>query len=98
MIRIGRRIHAASSLKVETFPLWKSFRSWSRTGKLASDAPQEPRSLPTSGFTTIKNDQLVEEELPDYRVNRFYPVRLGEIFQVRYQVISKLSFGTSSTI
>lgn len=38
-----------------------------------------------------------EEELPDYRADRFYPVQLGNIFQNRYQVVAKLGFGSSST-
>lgn len=47
-----------------------------------ANALEEPRSLPTTGFKGIEADQRVEEEeLPDYKVDRFYPVRLGEVFQ-----------------
>ncbi|KAM5433184.1 hypothetical protein MferCBS31731_007181 [Microsporum ferrugineum] len=61
--------------------------------------PEERRSLPTSGFQIIEADLLVEEEeLPDYKADRFYPVRLGDVFEDRYQVIAKLGFGSSSTI
>ncbi|KAK2871640.1 hypothetical protein FQN49_002976 [Arthroderma sp. PD_2] len=61
--------------------------------------PEERRILPTSGFQTIESDRLVEEEeLPDYKADRFYPVRLGDVFDDRYQVIAKLGFGSSSTI
>jgi hypothetical protein len=66
--------------------------------KSTSNALEEPRSLPTSGFTTLAANRLVEEEeLPDYRAGRFYPVRLGVVFQTRYQVVAKLGFGSSST-
>lgn len=59
---------------------------------------EEPRKLPTSGFTIINLDQSVEEEeLPDYRADRFFPVQLGEVLHERYQIIAKLGFGTSST-
>ncbi|KAE8134921.1 kinase-like protein [Aspergillus pseudotamarii] len=59
---------------------------------------EKARSLPTDGFKNIETSQLVEEEeLPDYRADRFYPVRLGGIFQKRYQIVAKLGFGTSST-
>ncbi|EEQ29995.1 protein kinase domain-containing protein [Microsporum canis CBS 113480] len=62
-------------------------------------SPEEPRSLPTSGFHTVDPDRLVEEEeLPDYKADRFYPVHLGEIFEERYQVLGKLGFGSSSTV
>lgn len=66
--------------------------------KSESNALEEPRSLPASGFTTINTDQLVEEEeLPDYQADRFYPIQLGMIFQNRYQIVAKFGFGSSST-
>ncbi|EFE35053.1 uncharacterized protein ARB_06009 [Trichophyton benhamiae CBS 112371] len=71
--------------------LWKS--------KPAPKLPEQPRSLPASGFQTVDAAQLVEEEeLPDYKADRFYPVHLGEVFQGRYQVLGKLGFGSSSTV
>ncbi|EFR05538.1 serine/threonine protein kinase [Nannizzia gypsea CBS 118893] len=61
--------------------------------------PEEPRSLPSSGFQMVDADQLVEEEeLPGYKADRFYPVHLGDIFEERYQVLGKLGFGSSSTV
>ncbi|QKX62240.1 uncharacterized protein TRUGW13939_09399 [Talaromyces rugulosus] len=65
---------------------------------LESHTLEKPLSLPVSGFPTINADQLVEEEeLPDYQADRFYPVRLGEVFQNRYQILAKLGYGSSST-
>jgi hypothetical protein len=64
----------------------------------AADTVEMPRTFPTVGFPNIQSGQLVEEEeLPDYKPDRFYPVQLGEIFRGRYQAIAKLGFGTSST-
>ncbi|KAL4972136.1 kinase-like domain-containing protein [Aspergillus desertorum] len=64
----------------------------------AANIPEKPRKLATVGFPLLQKDQLIEEEeLPDYKSDRFYPVELGEIFQGRYQMIAKLGFGTSST-
>lgn len=85
--------------------LWGSIRSSFKSSstlllgeKSESNDLEEPRSLPTSGFTTINTDQLVEEEeLPDYQADRFYPIQLGMIFQNRYQIVAKLGFGSSST-
>ncbi|CAK7222007.1 hypothetical protein SBRCBS47491_004721 [Sporothrix bragantina] len=58
-----------------------------------------PRVLPTAGFDEVPPDQLVEEEtMPEYRVDHFYPVHLGEVFHDRYQVLAKLVYGSSSTI
>ncbi|KAK2767427.1 hypothetical protein FQN54_003583 [Arachnomyces sp. PD_36] len=78
-----------------------SFKSTSTKpprGAPASEAFEEPRSLPTSGFETIQADRLIEEEqLPDYRAGRYYPVQLGEVFHHRYQAVAKLGFGSCST-
>lgn len=43
------------------------------------------------------NQLIEEEEIPDYRADRFYPMRLGEVFEDRYQVLAELGFGSSST-
>ncbi|RAH58553.1 CDK4/6 [Aspergillus piperis CBS 112811] len=43
-------------------------------------------------------EKLEEETLPWYSPERYYPVRLGEIFQSRYQVVGKLGYGGYSTI
>lgn len=76
----------------------KAFATKSQGRKSMQTAMEERRRFPTSGFEVIETDQLVEEEeLPDYRADRFYPVQLGEVFHDRYQVITKLGFGSSST-
>lgn len=62
-------------------------------------APLLPRTFPTSGFKTIEPSIKVEEEsLSFYDPRLFYPVRLGEVFQERYQVVAKLGYGGHSTI
>jgi hypothetical protein len=84
-------------------PVWDTIvttvKSFSiRRASNAAGTVEMPRTLPAAGFPTIQSGQLVEEEeLPDYKPDRFYPVRLGEIFRGRYQAIAKLGFGTSST-
>lgn len=78
---------------------WKPFSIQSASRKSPLNAPEEPRSLPATGFAAIEADkQVEEEELPDYQADRFYPVQLGEVFHSRYQAIAKLGFGSSSTI
>ncbi|PGH01338.1 CMGC/SRPK protein kinase [Polytolypa hystricis UAMH7299] len=101
-IRTGGRIQVAFSVQPQMkmpslwtaiTSSWKSFSTKSLGGTTVSNTLEEPRSLPTSGFKTIEADQLVEEEeLPDCRADRFYPVQLGEVFQGRYQIVAKLGF------
>ncbi|GLA41682.1 hypothetical protein AnigIFM63309_009779 [Aspergillus niger] len=85
--------------------LWRAISSSTKSSSMGSDIPsttsritQNAQKFPTSGFDIIQPDEKVEEEeLPDYEARHFYPVRLGEIFQNRYQVVAKLGFGSSAT-
>lgn len=53
----------------------------------------------SSSQTGVDSSPSIEEEkLPEYLAERYYPVRLGEIFQSRYRVILKLGCGSSSTV
>ena len=56
--------------------------------------PSRPKNL-----TLICTDQPIEEE----KFNRgsqshYYPVRIGDTLNNKYQIISKLGYGTSSTV
>ncbi|RSM07405.1 hypothetical protein CEP52_005268 [Fusarium oligoseptatum] len=52
-----------------------------------------------SRFDVIDKDQPIEEEsMPEYNADHFYPVRLGEVFNDRFQTVAKLGYGSSSTI
>lgn len=56
------------------------------------------RHLATSHFQELPFEAKIEEELaPGYRPDDFYPVRLGEVFNARYQVVAKLGCGVAST-
>lgn len=97
-IRTGKRIHHTAVFPRREVPLWTTslLKPFSTTS--TGQAAEKPRLLPTSGFETIQADQPVEEEeLPDYKADRFYPVKLGDIFQDRYQTLAKLGSGSSST-
>ncbi|KAL6307087.1 CMGC/SRPK protein kinase [Sparassis latifolia] len=61
--------------------------------------PLPPRLFPTSGFEVIDNSCLVEEETWErYRPDEFYPVRIGEVFKSKYQVVGKLGYGGYATV
>ena len=47
----------------------------------------------------VAEDRLIDEEsLPNYVLQRYYPVSLGEVFNKRYEVLVKLGYGRSSTV
>lgn len=56
------------------------------------------RHFATNTFQELPAEANIEEELkPGYRQEDFYPVKLGEVFNVRYQVVAKLGCGVGST-
>ncbi|KAI1820822.1 kinase-like domain-containing protein [Xylaria intraflava] len=59
----------------------------------------EPRIFPNRGFDLVDKDQPMEEEaMQEYKPEHFYPVRLGEVFNDRFQTVTKLGYGSCSTI
>ncbi|RAL00093.1 kinase domain-containing protein [Aspergillus ibericus CBS 121593] len=58
-----------------------------------------PRKFPTSGYVILNPlERIEEEDLPLYKPENYYPVTIGQVFVSRYQVVSKLGYGTSSTV
>ena len=56
-----------------------------------------PRKFVNNGFKVINDAEKLEEENWDwYKPGLFYPVRIGEVFQSRYQVLGKLGCGSRS--
>lgn len=61
--------------------------------------PPNPRPPSTSGFEIIDESRQVDEEcLAHYNPSRFYPVYVGDTFESRYQVLTKLGYGSCSTV
>lgn len=81
-----------------------------KTQRLASSLPsQQLRSIaltasssgafPSSGPEEICLSHKVEEErFGNYVAECYYPVKIGVILLSRYQIITKLGFGATSTI
>ncbi|KAI9678157.1 MAG: hypothetical protein M1817_006102 [Caeruleum heppii] len=58
-----------------------------------------PTPISNSRFHVIETGQKVEEErFAWYKPTQFYPVRIGEVFNSRYQVVGKLGYGACSTV
>jgi hypothetical protein len=52
-------------------------------------------TFPSDRFEKLPLDhkhKVEEETVPQYKVEKFYPVRLGEVFRSKYQVVAKLGF------
>lgn len=57
------------------------------------------RTLPSTGFKIIPADKMLEEEtLPGFNAQKYYPMRLGEVFQSQYQAVAKLRYGGGSAV
>ena len=47
----------------------------------------------------LSQDELIEEEFhPWTPVSAYYPMRMGEVLSSRYQITTKLSFTTTSSL
>ncbi|EDN10633.1 predicted protein [Histoplasma mississippiense (nom. inval.)] len=58
-----------------------------------------PLTFPSSGFDlTDASENIEEETLPAYKAEKYYPARIGEIFNDRYQIVGKLGYGVTSTV
>jgi serine/threonine protein kinase len=56
--------------------------------------------IPRYAHTTTRYSSSVtsEENPQEYRAGGYHPVHLGELFNNRYQIISKLGYGVYSTV
>jgi hypothetical protein len=61
--------------------------------------PSPPREPPETAFELLGTGYGLEEETwPWYNPEEYYPVRIGEIFKDKYQVVGKLGFGSVSAV
>ncbi|KAB8222409.1 kinase-like domain-containing protein [Aspergillus novoparasiticus] len=67
---------------------------------LVASIPSNPlRQFPKSDLVKLDSKRKIEEEeVSRYNPQNFYPVYIGEVIASRYQVVSKLGYGTSSTV
>ncbi|KAL8910112.1 MAG: hypothetical protein Q9171_004573 [Xanthocarpia ochracea] len=63
---------------------------WQFVTGLVKRPATQPICFPDSGFLSLPSDQQIEEEAHDASKGRYYPVRIGEIFNEHYQVVGKL--------
>ncbi len=87
------------SLSLSMLAVPHTMRSLLRAARRMWPFPSAPRQFPTSNFEVIDSSRRIEEEtLPWYNPLDFYPVKIGEVFQSRYQVTGKLGYGMNGTV
>ncbi|GKZ19393.1 hypothetical protein AbraIFM66951_011003 [Aspergillus brasiliensis] len=59
-------------------------------------SPCKPSNVPMQILPAA--EAIEEERTPHYKPKYYYPVRLYEILNNRYQITAKLGWGTSSTV
>lgn len=61
-------------------------------------APLQPLHFHDANFEMIPASRKIEEEIHDVSTGRYYPLRIGEVLNTKYQVVGKLGFGLGSTV
>lgn len=74
-----------------------SFKRWSLNPLKTIRTRPWPESTAAPALLD-KSNPVEEEQTPYYDPKRFYPARLGEVLNARYQLATKLGYGTSSTV
>lgn len=65
----------------------------------ARRAPSQPIIFRNINYEVVSAAQKLEEEaFEDFKTGKYYPVRIGNVFASKYQVVGKLGFGVSSTV
>lgn len=44
------------------------------------------------------SETLEEEDLPGYSPHHYFPVKIADVYDERYQMLSKLGYGVTSTV
>ncbi|KAI9163410.1 protein kinase [Paramyrothecium foliicola] len=70
-----------------------------RRAHLRADIVNPAQGLSDADFETLPIDKpIVEENLPNYKAERYYAAHIGQILQDRYRIVGKLGFGGGSTV
>lgn len=86
------------------FAIWRSDNASmaSRLSALGNNLRQRllssSRKTPNNPYSTLPLGTPVEEEtLPYFKSEHYYPVKIGDVYEDRYQVAGKIGYGAYST-
>lgn len=66
---------------------------------LVKEPGQQLFRLRSSSYKALPLDQKIEQEAHDaISKYRYYPVRIGDIVESKYQIVGKLGYGLGSTV
>ena len=58
-----------------------------------------PLQFPSTGFEIVPECKILEEEqFDEFKAGQYYPVKIGDVYDSKYQILGKLGFGTTSTV
>lgn len=61
--------------------------------------PSPPRCFPTGGFEIVRASEVLDEErFEHFKQGEYYPANIGDVLNLKYQIVGKLCFGTTSTV
>ncbi|PYH75264.1 CMGC protein kinase [Aspergillus vadensis CBS 113365] len=97
IIECGRKLELAGYPRRTVIFMIYQIGTSKKTSKFVRRLKDDPDLFPMiSVFSEWK--EVEEETLPTYDVKTYYPVRLGEVLDGRYQVVAKLGYGVTSTV
>jgi serine/threonine-protein kinase SRPK3 len=67
---------------------------------LCRRTPLVPLQFLATGFEVVPESEILEEEQfqDALKAGQYYPVRIGDVYAQKYQILGKLGFGTTSTV
>lgn len=69
---------------------------WRLMGGSVKEPGPQLLKFSSVGFELLPLDMKVDEEA--YDLSRYYPTRIGDIIEDKYQIVGKLGFGMGSTV
>lgn len=80
------------------FSTMSSLLKWARS--LSRRPPLVPLHFPATGFEVVPDAEILEEQQFQDALNagQYYPVRIGDVYAQKYQILGKLGYGTTSTV
>ncbi|OJI83058.1 hypothetical protein ASPTUDRAFT_57031 [Aspergillus tubingensis CBS 134.48] len=98
IIECGRKLELAGYPRRTVIFMVYQIGTSKKTSKFVRRLKDDPDLFPMISVFSEWEEEVEEETLPTYDVKKYYPVRLGEVLDGRYQVVAKLGYDVTSTV